>query len=137
MPENKNNNKEEEKIQKSEAQESKSQKVDFSSLSQTHGKTEEFRPTTLEQIWGDTGTWKYNTMDETEYRGVLENMPKSDLLAHATKIGLIPVDDRTMLINRLTSEFKKHVIAYRSPMVDGSKSKPLSKEAEKILKEGR
>ena len=36
------------------------------SLSQTHGK-EEFKPTTLDQIWGDTGISKYGTLNEDEY----------------------------------------------------------------------
>lgn len=131
MSENKENNKE----QQSETKAKK--ETNLENLSQTHGKTEEFRPTTLDQIWGDTGTWKYKTMDESEYRGMLENMPRSDLSSHASKIGLIPIDDRNMLIGRLVSEFKKHVVAYRSPMVDGGNQQPVSKEAEKILKEGR
>ena len=134
MSENKENNKE----QGSKAKQSQPKKeTNLENLSQTHGKTEEFKPTTLDQIWGDTGTWKYNTMDESEYRGMLENMPRSDLTAHASKIGLIPIDDRNMLIGRLIAEFKKHVVAYRSPMNNMQGDKALSKEAEKILKEGR
>jgi hypothetical protein len=112
-------------------------KVNLESLSQTHGKIERFEPTTLDQVWGDKGTWKYSTMDENEYRVMVENMPKSDLAAHAQKIGLIPISDRTQLIKRLTVEFKRHVMAYRAPKVDGGKVKPISKEVQKILKEGR
>ena len=111
--------------------------VKMEALSQTHGKTEKFKPTTLDQVWGDTGSWKYNTMDEGEYRGKIEGMPKSDLFAHANKVGLIPIDDRTQLIKRLMAEFKRHVSAYRYPHVDKTPSKPLDSEAEKILKEGR
>ncbi len=134
MSENKENNKE----QQSETKQVKAkQERNLDSLSQTHGKTDEFRPTSLDQVWGDTGTWKYNTMDESEYRSMLETMPRSDLTAHATKLGLVPIDDRNMLIGRLIGEFKKHVIAYRSPKVDGAAGQPLTKEAEKILKEGR
>tara|TARA_B100000676_G_scaffold130237_2_gene129300 strand:+ start:648 stop:1022 length:375 start_codon:yes stop_codon:yes gene_type:complete len=124
MPEDKENNKDQ-------------QKKDLNDLSQTHGKVEKFRPTTLDQVWGDEGSWKYNTMDETEYRGILEGMPKSDLVSHANRIGLIPIDDRTQLIKRLIVEFRRHVTAYRSPHVQSAQNKPLSKEAEKILKEGR
>jgi hypothetical protein len=129
MPENKENNKD----QKSEPKQEKN----LDNLSQTHGKVEKFRPTTLDQVWGDEGSWKYNTMDETEYRGIVEAMPKSDLVTHANRIGLIPIDDRTQLIKRLILEFRRHVTAYRSPQVESTKQKPLSKEAEKILKEGR
>jgi len=133
MSENKENNKQE---QPEATQTEAKQEKDLSNLSQTHGKTEEFRPTTLDQIWGDNGTWKYQTMDESEYRGMLENMPRSDLTTHASKIGLIPIDDRNMLIGRLMGEFKKHVATYRttdSPVQSG----PISPEVEKILKEGR
>ena len=38
------------------------------SLSQTHGKEEgNFKPTTLDQIWGDDGVSKYGTLNEAEY----------------------------------------------------------------------
>ena len=130
MSENKENNK-----QETEPQPKNDKNLE--NLSQTHGKVEEFRPTTLDQIWGDQGTWKYNTMDEMEYRGVIEGMPKSDLVAHATKIGLIPIDDRNMLVQRLITEFRRHVTAYRSPAVDSKESGEISEEAKKILEEGR
>jgi hypothetical protein len=133
MSENKENNKEQEVEAK---QPEAKQEKDLNKLSQTHGKTEEFRPTTLDQIWGDTGAWKYQTMDESEYRGMLENMPRSDLTAHASKIGLIPIDDRNMLIGRLMGEFKKHVSTYRNTQ-SPTQSGPLPPEVEKILKEGR
>tara|TARA_Y100000593_G_C4320808_1_gene343663 strand:+ start:212 stop:616 length:405 start_codon:yes stop_codon:yes gene_type:complete len=134
MPENKENNKD----QQVEAQQTEPVvEKNLQNLSQTHGKTEEFKPTTLDQIWGDTGTWKYQTMDESEYGGMLENMPKSDLLAHAQKVGLIPIDDRTQLTKRLILEFRRHVSTYRMSNSNQATSKPLSKEAEKILKEGR
>ena len=134
MPENKENNKD----QQAEANQSESkQEKNLDNLSQTHGKVEKFRPTTLDQVWGDEGSWKYNTMDETEYRGIVEAMPKSDLVAHASRIGLIPIDDRTKLIKMLILEFSRHIKAYRSPNVESTEQKPISKEAEKILKEGR
>ena len=134
MPDNKENNKD----QQAEANQSESkQEKNLDNLSQTHGKVEKFRPTTLDQVWGDEGSWKYNTMDETEYRGIVEAMPKSDLVAHASRIVLIPIDDRTQLIKRLILEFRRHVTAYRSPNVESTEQKPISKEAEKILKEGR
>ena len=131
MSEKQENNQEKKQEQK------KSNKANLESLSQTHGKEEKFRPTSLDQIWGDKGTWKYSTMDENEYRAMVENMPRSDLSAHAQKVGLIPISDRTQLIKRLTVEFKRHIMAYRTPQVDGGKNNPISSEAEKILKEGR
>jgi len=134
MSENKENNKEQESQAK---QPEVKRETNLNNLSQTHGKTEEFTPTTLDQVWGDTGTWKYSTMDETDYRGFIESLPKSDLLAHAQKIGLIPIDDRTQLMKRLVTEFRRHVSTYRLQAGNNPNPKPLSKEAEKILKEGR
>ena len=62
-------------------------------------------------------------------------MNKSDLQTHATKVGLVPVDDMTLLRKRLTKEFEKHVAAYRIP--NKIKNSKLSSEAVKILSEGK
>lgn len=48
-------------------------------------------------------------------------MNKSDLQTHATKVGLVPVDDMKMLRNRLLREFDKHISAYRTPKQTKSK----------------
>jgi hypothetical protein len=105
-------------------------------LSQTHGKLEEVQYNTLDQIWGDTGLSKYSTTDLTEYTNFINEMNKSDLQAHANKIGLVPVDNRELLTKRLISEFKKFTSSYRMP-----KSKDntvnLNKKAKDILSEGR
>ena len=74
-------------------------------MSQTHGKEEKPLSTTLEQIWGDTGITKYGTFDENEYAEELKNMTKSDIQAHANKLGLVPIDNRTELVKRLMKEF--------------------------------
>ena len=44
-----------------------SKKSSLKNMSQTHGKTKEFEPTTLDQIWGDDGTGMYGTLDVTSY----------------------------------------------------------------------
>ena len=41
-------------------------KKSVKNMSQTHAK-QEFQPTTLDQIWGDTGSSTYGTMDEEVY----------------------------------------------------------------------
>jgi hypothetical protein len=107
------------------------------SLSQTHGREEKkVRPTTLDQIWGDTGLSKYGTMDEATYAEEISSMSKSDLQAHASTVGIIPVDNREMLSQRLLREFKKHVASYNTPM-EKKKGVMLSKAAKAILAEGR
>ena len=107
------------------------------SLSQTHGKEEtKTRPTTLDQIWGDTGISKYGTMDEPTYAEEISSMSKSDLQAHASTVGIIPIDNREMLSQRLMREFRKYVASYNTP-VERKKGIKLSKEAKAILAEGR
>ena len=60
-------------------------------LSQTHGKVEKFEPTTLDQIWGDDGTDTYGTLNEKVYAPRLDEMNMSDLQAHASTVGIIPI----------------------------------------------
>ena len=125
--------------------EEKTPKKSMESLSQTHGKEEGLTPTTLDQVWGDDGNWKYNTMDPEEYEKELTHMVKSDLQTHATKIGIIPIDNRPMLTQRLLREFKKHVSQYESTAVRLQEDKVPSQEGKKqinpeirqILEEGK
>jgi hypothetical protein len=107
-------------------------------LNQTHGK-EEYRPTTLDQIWGDQGTARYGTMSLEEYRLQLRDMQRVDIHAHASKVGIIPIDNRELLTNRLVKEFEKHVGTYRAPMEkrEFKTADKLSSSARKTLAEGR
>ena len=105
-------------------------------MSQAHGKEDKFIPTTLDQVWGDDGLWKYDTSDERIYEDRLKSMTRIDIQTHATKIGLIPVDNRDTLEKRLMREFKRHVASYKRPTSTDT-SVRLSKEARQILEEGR
>jgi len=104
-------------------------------LNQTHGKVEN-RKVTLDQIWGDDGRSKYGTLDPVEYDSYLKGLIKSDLQAHAIKIGLIPVDDRQTLVKRLKQEFLKYSAQYQV-RPDSKNVKPVSKTSRDILSEGR
>ena len=111
-------------------------------IKQAHGREEksDFEPRTLDQVWGDTGLGKYRTFDETEYKDNLDNMAKTDLQAHATKIGLVPIDNRSMLTQRLVREFNKHVNSFKPTKISKAKNNNSSKiptEVKKILEEGR
>ena len=108
-----------------------------SKLSQAHGKKETYEASTLEQIWGDDGTSKYKTLDENEYLENLNDLSRVDLQAHAVKIGLIPIDNAEQLKKRLLTEFKKHVSQYKLPKISAKSNKKLSREAMKILEEGK
>jgi hypothetical protein len=111
-------------------------KKSVKNMSQTHAK-QEFQPTTLDQIWGDTGSSTYGTMDEGVYVERIDDMNLSDLQAHASTVGIIPIDNRTMLRDRLLREFRKHVSAYQKPIQEVDGPKTLSAQAMKILSEGR
>ena len=106
-------------------------------LSQAHGKNEGNQPITLDQIWGDDGSSKYKTIKEEEYAENLAEMSRTDLHAHASRVGLIPIENSDQLKKRLMVEFRKHVAQYKMPVINAQKSNNLSKEAMKILEEGR
>ena len=106
-------------------------------LTQAHGKVEKFEPTTLDQVWGSDGTETYNTVDENEYLEQLNGMAKVDMQAHATKVGLIPIDNMEMLKGRLVKQFKTYVNTYRKPITQTKKDPRMTKELRNILGEGK
>jgi len=114
---------------------------DLESLSQTHGMVEEeeektTNPTTLAQVWGDTGIERYKTLNKDEYSEWLHTLNKSDLQSHANDLGLIPVDSPRLLRQRLEREFSKHVASYQAPG-PAQNQEEISDEVRKILSEGR
>ena len=114
-----------------------SKKSSLKNMSQTHGKTKEFEPTTLDQIWGDDGTGMYGTLDVASYENRLDDMNMSDMQTHASRVGIIPIDNRSMLKERLIREFRKHVSSYKKPVVTQDESETVDKDVMKILSEGR
>ena len=111
-------------------------KPSLEELRQSHGKEEGTQPTSLDQVWGDTGVSKFGTLDEEEYESSLSSMNKSDLQTHATKVGLVPIDDVNMLRKRLLREFNRHISSFRTPKQTQGVKK-MSAKALKILKEGK
>jgi len=101
------------------------------------GKIETYEPTTLDQIFGDTGISKYKTLDLSEYEKSLGEMSLSDLQNHALKLGLVPIDNAQMLKKRLIVAFKVHIAQFRKPIVRNKKPIELDSETKKILAEGR
>jgi len=115
----------------------KRKKKSVKNLSQAHGKEENFEPTTLDQIWGDDGTDAYGTLNERMYENQLDDMNMSDLQTHASTVGIIPIDNRQTLRDRLLREFKKHVSAYKKPIHEPESPSRIDPKAMKILSEGR
>lgn len=111
----------------------KSQKLD--ELSQLHGKNDSYEPTTLDQIWGDSGLNKYGTVDHGQYMKELDEMSRTDINAHAINLGIIPVEDRTRLEERLSQEFNKHVNSYRKPAISNKENSHLAAKVKKLLEE--
>ena len=114
-----------------------SKKSSLKNMSQTHGKTKEFEPTTLDQIWGDDGTGMYGTLDIQKYETRLDDMNMSDMQSHASRVGIIPIDNRSMLRERLVRELRKHASAYKKPATAPEENAEISKDIIKILSEGR
>ena len=121
----------------------KKQLNSLDNLQQTHGKTEEepkTQPTTLDQIWGDDGVWKYKTLDEEEYVKWLNDLTSSEIQSHANKLGFVPVGELDVLKKKLIEEFRGHVAKYNTAAANSRKKEEaaqISPEALKILKEGQ
>lgn len=84
-------------------------------LNQVDGKNEKFMPSTIAQIFGESGLSKYKTLDETIYTKEIKSMNLSDLRNHAIKIGLMPNKERERLEKQLLIEFRKHVHLFQKP----------------------
>lgn len=106
-------------------------------LNQIDAKEENGKPTTLDQLWGDTGLQKYGTNNFEEYQSYIRSLNKSDIHAHAMQVGMLPTDNHEILIARLEREFKRHVASYQTPVENKQKAKKISKDVQKILSEGR
>ena len=114
-----------------------SAKKGLKKLSQTHGKEEKFEPTSLAQVWGEDGTSTYGTMNEKEYERQIDEMNMSDMQTHASTVGIIPIDNRSTLRDRLLREFRKHVANYRKPIHHPTPPEEGDAQTLKILSEGR
>ena len=122
------------KTTKKTAKASSRKKLD--AITQTDAMAEKYEPTTLNQIFGDDGGWKYNTLDTDEYKHYLNGLNKSDLQSHAVQIGIIPIDNKDQLLKRLVREFNRHAAAYLKPAQKKSVDLNVSQDVLDILAEG-
>ena len=113
------------------------QKTRLDQLSQTHGKIENYEPSTLDQIIGETGLAKYSTLDRDEYLNYLNNFNKTDLHRHSISLGQIPIDNRERLTKKLLSEFDLWVSSYKKPKASNKESPKITDEVLRILATGR
>jgi len=106
---------------------------------QTHAMEENkpFQKTTMDQVWGDTGSSRYGTLEESAYQKKIRNMNRSDLHTHAVSVGILPIDNRELLTARLTREFKKHILSFQKPSDKKRKEPAISERSRSILAEGK
>jgi hypothetical protein len=94
-------------------------------------------PGTLDQIMNESMA-TYSARSSEEYISQLAEMNQTDLQSHAYKVGLIPIEDRKVLVERLTQEFRAW--ASRQAPVNTQNttvnSSNISDEVRKILREG-
>jgi len=103
-----------------------------------HGAIDQDQPTNLEQIWGGYNELaKYGTLDEQEYTSQLDEMNRTDLEAHARKVGLVPIHDSARLKKNLIREFQTYAFYLRKPAKNKPAPKAPSKSVQSILNEGR
>ena len=114
-----------------------SAKKGLKNLSQVHGEEEKFQPTSLAQVWGEDGSSTYGTMNDAEYERQIDQMNMSDMQTHASRVGIIPIDNRSTLRDRLLREFRKHVANYRKPIHHPTPPEEIDAQTLKILSEGR
>ena len=114
-----------------------SAKKGLKNLSQIHGEEEKFQPTSLDQVWGEDGSSTYGTMNDAEYERQIDEMNMSDMQTHASRVGIIPIDNRSTLRDLLLREFRKHVANYRKPIHHPTPPEEVDAQTLKILSEGR
>jgi len=114
-----------------------STKKGLKNLSQIHGEEEKFQPTSLDQVWGEDGSSTYGTMNDAEYERQIDEMNMSDMQTHASRVGIIPIDNRSTLRDRLLREFRKHVANYRKPIHHPTPPEEVDAQTLRILSEGR
>ena len=116
---------------------SKKKNQKLNSLSQTHAKVDTTELTSLDQIWGFNELSRYGTLDENEYKDRLILMTRADLENHARSTGVLVVESSERLRDLLLKQFRSYVLSLRKPASQNPKETKLSKDAEKVLREGR
>ena len=90
----------------------------------------------LDQIMGESvSIYKSRTVDS--YLHELAEMNQTDIQAHAYKVGLVPIDDRKVLVERLTLEFRKWLSSIGAVQKNfNNNPNGMDESVRKILREG-
>lgn len=71
------------------------------------------QPRTVYEVLGQK-SHKYKTTDRDEYTRFIKSMAMTELQAHAYECGVLPIDNRAQLTERLIREFCAQTSAYNS-----------------------
>ncbi len=123
---------------KTKARPQKAPQKDIMDLQQLDGKLYNKKGVrSIDELLG-LHTTPYNTHDVKEYELQLDHMNTSDLQTHAVKVGVLPKEDRRILIKTLIRQFQ---LANSSQLNTAQPinltNKKLTQETIDILAEGR
>jgi hypothetical protein len=105
---------------------------------EAHGKEDTTQPTRLEQVWGYNELSKYGTLEADVYQRSLDEMNRTDLEAHARKVGVIVLESTARLKGELVKAFDNYVFYLRKPAPKApSATGKISDDVRRILAEGR
>lgn len=110
-----------------------------SKLKYADGKIESDKPTSLDQIFGET-THNYNGQTLEEYEKFVRDLNQADLQAHAILKSILPAESRERTVQRLIKAYKESLNKSRpipSEAFSRAKSKKVPADILKILSEGR
>lgn len=99
---------------------------------------------TLDALIGENISNPYSSSSESDYELYINQLNSTDLHRHAEKVGLVPAVEKRVLKERLLREFRKFMASRSfvsdslvdSHMNNDISGSSLSKEAQKILREG-
>lgn len=92
---------------------------------------------TLDELLGEK-VERYQHKTVEDYKNFLDDLNLTDLQEHATKVGVLPKEDRNVLIKVLIKQYELVTSDYFNVVERQSNfPKKISKNTEKILGEGR
>lgn len=104
---------------------------------QAHGKREVFNPTTLDEIVRGEKYSIYKTQDPLEYTRYLRQLDNADLMIHARKVGLVPVNNRVQVERELLRRFKANLFSSPPKKNQSKISNQDQEELYRLLESGR
>ena len=83
----------------------------------------------IDELWGFKGS-TYPTLNENEYHISVAALNKVDLQRECVRVGLIPPEDRNVMIERLLREFRRTITS-----LNLSRTQPVTLKASKVAKD--